>query len=86
MRKPSGGPRSKPCPSISAPVGARCTNGGAKRLVGQWVSTSASLDEKVQAATDLTRDDEVAVEVSVEQPRRPAAAAKVGNRIPGRPP
>ncbi|MFE2530155.1 DUF6192 family protein [Streptomyces sp. NPDC059382] len=50
---------------------------GAKRLVGQRVDRPVSVEEKVQAVTDLTRDDEVAAKVAAELLRRPAAAAQV---------
>lgn len=55
----------------------RWTNDGAKRLVGQQVHTPVTVEEKVQAVTDLTRDDEVAAQVATELLRRPATAAKV---------
>lgn len=55
----------------------RWTNDGAKRLVGQRVDRPVSIEEKVQAVTDLTRDDEVAGKVAAELLRRPAAAAQV---------
>ncbi|WP_283779175.1 DUF6192 family protein [Streptomyces durmitorensis] len=51
------------------------TNDGAKRLVGQRVDTPVSVEEKVQAVTDLTGDDEVAAQVAVTLLRRPEAAA-----------
>ncbi|MFJ2407203.1 DUF6192 family protein [Streptomyces xanthochromogenes] len=46
----------------------RWTNDSAKRLVGQRVAHPVSIEEKVQAVTDLTRDDEVAAQVAAELP------------------
>ncbi len=53
------------------------TTDGAKRLVGQRVDRPVSVEEKVRAVTDLTRDDEVAGKVAAELLRRPAAAAQI---------
>lgn len=45
-------------------TGARqWTPDGAKRVVGQRVERPVTVDEKVQAAADLTRDDEVATDL-----------------------
>ncbi|WP_079408291.1 DUF6192 family protein [Streptomyces sp. 3211] len=53
------------------------TTDGAKRLVGQRVDRPVSVEEKVRAVTDLTRDDEVAGKVAAELLRRPAATAQI---------
>ncbi|MEV0254732.1 DUF6192 family protein [Streptomyces sp. NPDC050732] len=46
-------------------------------MVGQRVDTPVSVEEKVQAVTDLTRDDDVAAQVATELLRRPATTAKL---------
>ncbi|WP_225826247.1 DUF6192 family protein [Streptomyces naphthomycinicus] len=53
------------------------TPDGAKRLVGQRVDRPVTTEEKVQAVTDLTRDEEVAAIVTADLLRRPAAAAQL---------
>ncbi|MFI5809252.1 DUF6192 family protein [Streptomyces sp. NPDC051561] len=55
----------------------RWTPDAAKRLVGQRVDRPVTVEEKIRAVTDLTRDDEVAGRVAADLMRRPAAAAKV---------
>ncbi|WP_181652073.1 DUF6192 family protein [Streptomyces sp. WAC00263] len=53
------------------------TPDSAKRLVGQRVDRPVTIEEKVQAVTDLVRDDEVAGQVATGLLRRPAVAAQV---------
>jgi hypothetical protein len=53
------------------------TPDGAKRVVGQRVDKPVTVDEKVPAVADLTRDDEVAAIVTADLLRRPAAAAQL---------
>ncbi|MFJ8663462.1 DUF6192 family protein [Streptomyces sp. NPDC093795] len=65
-----------------APFNARTgkrqwTPDAAKRLVGQRVDRPVTVEEKVQAVTDLTRDEEVASRVTVDLLSRPAAAARI---------
>lgn len=55
----------------------RWTHDGARRRVGQRVETPVTVEEKVQAVTDLTRDDKVAAKVTVDLLSRPAAAEHV---------
>lgn len=49
------------------------TPDAAKRLVGQRVEHPVSVEEKVQAVTDLTRDEQVAGQVAGDLLRRPEA-------------
>ncbi|MER5757415.1 DUF6192 family protein [Streptomyces sp. NPDC002088] len=59
-------------------TGARqWTPDGAKRVVGQWVDRPVTVDEKVQAVADLTRDDEVAAQVATDLLKRPAVTEHV---------
>ncbi|WRZ96327.1 DUF6192 family protein [Streptomyces sp. NBC_01007] len=59
-------------------TGARqWTPDGAKRVVGQRVDRPVTVDEKVQAVADLTRDDEVAAQVATDLLKRPAVAEHV---------
>ncbi|GGP73000.1 DUF6192 family protein [Streptomyces sindenensis] len=51
------------------------TTDGAKRLVGQQVDRPVTVEEKVRAVRDLTRDDEVAVAVTASLLSRPETAA-----------
>lgn len=51
------------------------TTDGAKRVVGQQVDRPVSVEEKVRAVRDLTRDDEVAVKVTASLLARPETAA-----------
>ncbi len=51
------------------------TTDGAKRLVGQQVDRPVTVEEKVRAVRDLTRDDEVAVKVTASLLSRPETAA-----------
>ncbi|MFF3159895.1 DUF6192 family protein [Streptomyces sp. NPDC057910] len=51
------------------------TTDGAKRLVGQQVDRPVTVEEKVRAVKDLTRDDEVAAAVTATLLRRPETAA-----------
>ncbi|MGW6793665.1 DUF6192 family protein [Streptomyces chartreusis] len=53
------------------------TPDGAKRVVGQRVDRPVTVDEKVQAVTDLTRDDEVAAQVATDLLKRPAVTEHV---------
>ncbi|CAM5554300.1 RacO protein OS=Streptomyces fumanus OX=67302 GN=GCM10018772_61460 PE=4 SV=1 [Streptomyces fumanus] len=53
------------------------TPDAAKRLVGQRVDWPVTVEEKVQAVTDLTRDEEVASRVTVDLLARPATAAQI---------
>ncbi|MEV0125816.1 DUF6192 family protein [Streptomyces sp. NPDC050703] len=50
------------------------TSDGAKRLVGQQVDRPVTVEEKVRAVTDLTRDDDVAAQVTASLLRRPDTA------------
>ncbi|MEU4507130.1 DUF6192 family protein [Streptomyces sp. NPDC024089] len=50
------------------------TTDGAKRLVGQQVDNPVSVEEKVRAVKDLTRDDDVAVQVTASLLSRPETA------------
>jgi hypothetical protein len=59
-------------------TGARqWTPDGAKRVVGQRVDRPVTVDEKVQAVADLTRDDEVAAQVATDLLKRPAVTEHV---------
>jgi uncharacterized protein DUF6192 len=59
-------------------TGARqWTPDGAKRLVGQRVERPVTVDEKVQAVADLTRDDEVAAQVASDLLTRPEVTEHV---------
>ncbi|MFK0113917.1 DUF6192 family protein [Streptomyces sp. NPDC091217] len=59
-------------------TGARqWTPDGAKRVVGQRVDRPVTVDEKVQAVADLTRDDEVAAQVATNLLKRPAVTGHV---------
>ncbi|MFG2961180.1 DUF6192 family protein [Streptomyces sp. NPDC048291] len=59
-------------------TGARqLTPDGAKRVVGQRVDRPVTVDEKVQAVADLTRDDEVAAQVATDLLKRPAVTEHV---------
>ncbi|GGZ40104.1 hypothetical protein GCM10010344_00680 [Streptomyces bluensis] len=59
-------------------TGARqWTPDGAKRVVGQRVDRPVTVDEKVQAVADLTRDDEVAAHVATDLLKRPAVTEHV---------
>ncbi|WP_189554252.1 DUF6192 family protein [Streptomyces lavendofoliae] len=59
-------------------TGARqWTPDGAKRVVGQRVERPVTVDEKVQAVADLTRDDEVAAQVAAGLFKRPEVAEHV---------
>ncbi|MFF4309677.1 DUF6192 family protein [Streptomyces sp. NPDC001507] len=59
-------------------TGARqWTPDGAKRVVGQRVERPVTVDEKVQAVADLTRDDEVAARVGADLFTRPAVTEHV---------
>lgn len=59
-------------------TGARqWTPDGAKRVVGQRVDRPVTVDEKVQAVADLTRDDEVAAQVATDLLKRPAVTELV---------
>jgi hypothetical protein len=49
----------------------------AKRVVGQRVERPVTVDEKVQAVADLTRDDEVAAQVAAGLLIRPAVTEHV---------
>ncbi|MBK5994622.1 MULTISPECIES: DUF6192 family protein [Streptomyces] len=51
--------------------------GRAKRVVGQRVDRPVTVDEKVQAVADLTRDDEVAAQVAIDLLKRPAVTEHV---------
>ena len=51
------------------------TTDGAKRLVGQQVDRPATVEEKVRAVKELTRDDAVAVQVTASLLNRPETAA-----------
>lgn len=51
------------------------TSDGAKRLVGQQVERPVTVEEKVRAVKDLTRDDEVAVQAAASLLSRPETAA-----------
>ncbi|WJY43285.1 DUF6192 family protein (plasmid) [Streptomyces sp. P9-2B-2] len=53
------------------------TPDGAKRVVGQRVDRPVTVDEKVQAVADLTRDDEVAAQVATDLLKRPAVTEHV---------
>lgn len=53
------------------------TPDAAKRLVGQRVDRPVTVEEKVAAVTDLTRDEEVAALVATDLLRRPAVAEQV---------
>ncbi|MEV7535388.1 DUF6192 family protein [Streptomyces hydrogenans] len=53
------------------------TPDAAKRLVGQRVERPVTVEEKVQAAADLTRDEEVAAIVTADLLRRPTATAQL---------
>ncbi|MFE9016679.1 DUF6192 family protein [Streptomyces cyaneofuscatus] len=53
------------------------TPDAAKRLLGQRVERPVTVDEKVQAAADLTRDEEVAAIVTADLLRRPTATAQL---------
>ncbi|MEV8455459.1 DUF6192 family protein [Streptomyces sp. NPDC052095] len=53
------------------------TTDGAKRLVGQQVDRPVTVDEKVRAVKDLTRDDDVAARVTASLLSRPEAAASM---------
>ncbi|WP_369174916.1 DUF6192 family protein [Streptomyces sp. R28] len=55
----------------------RWTPDSAKRLVGQRVERPVTVEEKVQAVTDLVRDDEVAGQVATGLLRRPAVSSQV---------
>ncbi|WP_255345478.1 DUF6192 family protein [Streptomyces chartreusis] len=50
---------------------------GAKRVVGQRVDRPVTVDEKVQAVADLTRDDEVAAQVATDLLKRPTVTEHV---------
>ncbi|MFG3105092.1 DUF6192 family protein [Streptomyces sp. NPDC048182] len=50
------------------------TTDGAKRLVGHQVDNPVSVEEKVRAVKDLTRDDDVAVQVTASLLARPETA------------
>ncbi|MGW5277156.1 DUF6192 family protein [Streptomyces sp. NPDC004044] len=52
----------------------RWTPDNAKRLVGQRVDRPVTVEEKVQAVTDLVRDDEVAGQKMTLSPDHPAGA------------
>lgn len=59
-------------------TGARqWTPDGAKRVVGQRVDRPVTLDEKVAAVADLTRDDEVAAQVATDLLKRPKVSEHV---------
>ncbi|WP_309141858.1 DUF6192 family protein [Streptomyces griseicoloratus] len=59
-------------------TGARqWTPDGAKRVVGQRVDRPVTVDEKVQAVADLTRDDEVAAQVATDLLKRPTVTEHV---------
>ncbi|GGJ71444.1 hypothetical protein GCM10010121_097590 [Streptomyces brasiliensis] len=65
-------------PPFNPRTGARqWTPDGAKRLVGQRVERPVTLDEKVQAVADLTRDDEVAAQVAADLFKRPEVTEHV---------
>lgn len=49
----------------------------ARRLVGQRVERPVTVEEKVGAVADLTRDEDVAAQVTTDLLRRPAVAAQV---------
>ncbi|MFF0018727.1 DUF6192 family protein [Streptomyces sp. NPDC005374] len=53
----------------------RWTPDSAKRLVGQRVEHPVTVEEKVQAVTDLVRDDDVAGQVATGLLRRPAVSS-----------
>ncbi|MFD3548997.1 DUF6192 family protein [Streptomyces sp. NPDC058655] len=53
------------------------TPDGAKRLLGHKVDIPVTVEEKIRAVTDLTRDDKVAAAVTADLLLRPAAAAQV---------
>ncbi|MFD8381700.1 DUF6192 family protein [Streptomyces sp. NPDC059679] len=55
----------------------RWTHDSAKRLVGQRVDRPVTVEEKVQAVTDLTRDEEVATRVTSDLLRRPMVSEQV---------
>ncbi|MGX1818117.1 DUF6192 family protein [Streptomyces albidoflavus] len=59
------------------------TTDGAKRLVGQQVDRPVTVEEKVRAVKDLTRDDEVAVKVTASLLSRPETASGPSGRRPG---
>ncbi|MFF7551243.1 DUF6192 family protein [Streptomyces canus] len=50
---------------------------GAKRVVGQRVDRRVTVDDKVQAVVDLTREDEVAAQVATDLLKRPAVTEHV---------
>ncbi|GHE75746.1 hypothetical protein GCM10018785_50100 [Streptomyces longispororuber] len=59
-------------------TGARqWTPDGAKRVVGQRVDRPVTVDEKVAAVADLTRDDEVAAQVATDLLKRPTVSEHV---------
>lgn len=53
------------------------TSDGAKRLVGQQVERPVTVEEKVRAVKDLTRDDDVAVKVTASLLARPDTTASL---------
>ncbi|MGW1077065.1 DUF6192 family protein [Streptomyces sp. NPDC002537] len=53
------------------------TPDAAKRLVGQRVDRPVTVEEKVAAVTDLTKDEEVATQVAADLLRRPTVAGQV---------
>ncbi|MFJ7416430.1 DUF6192 family protein [Streptomyces sp. NPDC098077] len=53
------------------------TSDGAKRLVGQQVDRPVTVEEKVRAVRDLTRDDEVAAKITASLLGRPETAASL---------
>jgi threonine synthase len=55
----------------------RWTSDGAKRLVGHQVDNPVSVEEKVRAVKDLTRDDDVAVQVTASLLSRPETASSM---------
>jgi Family of unknown function (DUF6192) len=65
-------------PPFNARTGERrWTQDGAKRLVGRRVDRPVTVDEKVRAVADLTRDEEVAAVVAGDLLRRPTVTAQV---------
>ena len=55
----------------------RWTQDAAKRRVGQQPARPVTVEEKVRAVAELTRDDEVAAKVTTDLLRRPTVTAQV---------
>lgn len=66
----------------------RWTNDSAKRLVGQLVDRPITVEEKIQAVTDLPRDDEIAKAVTTDLLRGPTLTRETmrdDTAFPGQP-